>query len=886
MKKLFFLFVLPLLGWAASAQQADTVRVTAGAHQVTEDQLNKGLVTSGVGALNGQTAGVTISSGSNRAAMLSAVRVRGTTSLTGGNDPLVLIDGVIADLATLGSLYPGDIERFDILKDASETAQYGSRGASGVIAVTTKKGQGGGFSISYDGLGGFESVYRNLKMLSAEGFRTYNRGQGLPFLDHGFDADMPSSILRTGYVHHHHIAFAGGSEQSHYRASIGLMDHGTVVRTNAYRNYTVKLDLSQQAFDGLMDFDFGVFGSLQRADELHDMQHLFYSSAAFNPTFRPTAEPDGSYSQIPAASQINHPVSLLEKQFGTENAHVSSHLRMAVHLLPGLDLTAFGSYSYNASNDAHFFPTIIWSHGEAYRRSQTAGSILGQLALHYGTGWGRHRLDLDAMGEAQRTTQSGFFTTTTHLSSNAFGIHAIQAGSVRPWDGTGSFFADPRMLSFSGGAKYEFAQRYILSANVRADASSKFGANHRWGFFPSVSGSWVAVREPFFQQLDWLSNLKFNLGYGLSGNEGGLDSYLTRALYSPVGVTDTDGIPAVTYGLVHNANPELRWEVRSSINAGMESAFLDSRIVFTAEYYWSLTRDMLYNYQVSVPPFAFGSLMANLGRMSNSGWEFGLGGTLVSTSEVELNINLNLSLQRNRLLSLNGWYQGEYLQAPQTQPFTAMNGAGFHGGNNDVTYQIVGQPLGVFFLPHCTGLARAEDGSYYYQIADLDGNGKADDGTDRYVAGQAMPKALLGSNISLRWRDLDLSVQVNGAFGHKIFNGTSLTYMNLGSLPYYNVLAGAPARGIKDQTVTDYWLERGDYLNVDYATVGWNVPLHDRFVRSLRLSASVNNLATLTAYSGLTPMINHSVLDGTLGLDDKISFPVYRSYTIGLSIQF
>ena len=149
-----------------------------------------------------------------------------------------------------------------------------------------------------------------------------------------------------------------------------------------------------------------------------------------------------------------------------------------------------------------------------------------------------------------------------------------------------------------------------------------------------------------------------------------------------------------------------------------------------------------------------------------------------------------------------------------------------------------------------------------------------------------MPKALLGSNISLRWRDLDLSVQVNGAFGHKIFNGTSLTYMNLGSLPYYNVLAGAPARGIKDQTVTDYWLERGDYLNVDYVTVGWNVPLHDRFVRSLRLSASVNNLATLTAYSGLTPMINHSVLDGTLGLDDKISFPVYRSYTIGLSIQF
>jgi hypothetical protein len=203
-----------------------------------------------------------------------------------------------------------------------------------------------------------------------------------------------------------------------------------------------------------------------------------------------------------------------------------------------------------------------------------------------------------------------------------------------------------------------------------------------------------------------------------------------------------------------------------------------------------------------------------------------------------------------------------------------MNGAGFHGGHNCIVYQIVGQPLGVFYLPHCTGLAQAEDGSYYYETDE-----------ENYIAGQATPKAMLGSNISFRYKAFDISMQVNGAFGHKIFNGTSLTYMNMESLPYYNVMSEAPEYRISDQTVTDYWLERGDYVNIDYITVGWNVPIK-KVLRNLRLSLSVNNVATITSYSGLTPMINSSIVNGTFGLDDKVSYPVYRAYTMAVSIQF
>lgn len=878
--------VLLLAPLALRAQTDTTTRTTPpvrqesagaddlGSHTITRDRMNKGLVTGGLEALSGQSAGVTISEG-NTSAMMSAVRVRGTTSLTGGNDPLIIIDGVTSDLATLGTLYPGDIDSFTILKDASETALYGSRGASGVIRVTTVKGRGGAFRISYDGTGGVESVYRNMDMLSADAFRRENARRSLTFDDHGFSSDMPGSIVRTGTVQNHHIAFGGGTDDSHYRASIGILSHRTVIKTQQDQNYSVKLDLGQAAFDGVVNVDLGIYGSLQKMHELHDMQHLFYSSAAFNPTFRAGSEPDGSYLQIPAASQINNPVSLLEKQAKSENAYFNGHLQARATLAKGLTLTGFGSYSYTSADNNHFFPTIVWSGGEAYRSNEKVRDMLGSLTLIYVRDFGPHHVGATALTEAEKTYTDGFYTTTTGFKTNVFGLDAIQAGSDRPWNGTGSYSLDVSLLSFMGSADYSYDGRYSISATLRADASSKFGPNNRWGLFPSVSGTWTAIREDFLRDVAWLSNLKLNVGYGLSGNQGGLDPYNSLELVAPSFVVNFEGNPAVTYSMVRSANPDLKWEVRSSFNVGIESAFLQNRVVFTAEYYYSKTRDMLYNYQVSVPPFAYDHLMANLGQMSNSGLEFGLGINAIHREDMSLNFSMNLSFQRNKLISLSGSWRGEYLEAPDMEPIASMNGAGFHGGTNDVVFQAVGHPLGVFYLPHCTGLGTREDGTRYYET----------DGVSHFC-GQASPKAMLGSNVSFRYRAFDITLQANGAFGHKIFNGTSLTYMNMGSLPYYNVLSGAPEKNIVDQTVTDYWLERGDYVNIDYVTVGWNVPVKLRKVSNLRLTASVNNLLTVTSYSGLTPMVNSSVVSSTFGLDDKISYPVFRSYSIGISIQF
>ena len=635
-------------------------------------------------------------------------------------------------------------------------------------------------------------------------------------------------------------------------------------------------------------FDLGVMGAVRKSNNLVDTQKTFYSAAAFNPTFPAHKNETGGWDQVTTASWITNPLAWMEVSDEESNAHFNAHLKMELVLTPHLVFSAFGSYLYNVIDNGQYLPTTVWAHGQAYRGEQKVEDVLGNVMLNFNRAFGKHKLDALLLGEAQQRVMSGFHTTVTNFTTDKFGFHNLQAGAVRLWEGTGSYYENPRLASFLGRVNYVYDDRYVATVNMRTDASSKVGRNHRWGFFPSLSAAWILSEENFMKSFYWLNNLKLRFGYGYSGNQDAIDSYNSLQLVKPNGVVSSGGDPTVTMGLIRNANPDLRWEVKRTMNVGLDAAFWDGRAIFTFDYYHSVTDDMLYQYDVSVPPFAYNKLLANLGSMRNSGVELGFGFTPLRKKDMELNVNVNVTFQRNKLLSLSGMYNGEYMSAPQYTPIADLTGAGFHGYNH-IVYQIVGQPLGVFYLPHCTGLIQREDGTYAYEIADLDGGGvDLEDGGDRYVAGQATPKTLLGSNISFRYKNVDVSLQINGAFGHKIYNGTALAYMNMGSFPDYNVMAAAPQRNIYDQTATDYWLENGNYVNFDYLTIGWNIPLKKwgKYVQHLRLSASVNNLATITAYSGLTPMINSYIVDATLGVDDKRNYPVYRSYTLGLTIQF
>ena len=867
---------------------SDTLPIVGSMAKVGAKQMNKGLVNSAINALSGQAVGVNVvTNGQDRMAMLTSVRVRGTTSLTGGNDPLVLIDGVSSDLSTLSTIYPADIESFTILKNASETSKYGSRGASGVIEVKTKRGNGSKFQIYYDGTAGFDVVYKRLRMLNASEYVSAAKALGLDYVDKGYDTNFQKEIVRTGFVNSHHVAFSGGSEKSNYRASLGYVRGQTVIKNKDYNNFVAKLDISQLAFDERLKIDFGAFGSSQQDEKIFDIQALSYSTAAMNPTL-PFHKTGNGWQRNGNASQIGPTEPLLFERNDEKNLTFNSHLQLSLQLTHNLHLAALGSYSYTSTENGRFAPTWVWAQGLAYRGERKTEDMLGNISLDWKYRWGINNLSATILAEYQKKKIAAFWTQVKGLTNNYFGYDNLGAASDRPYGGTGSSYADPSLTSFMGTLTYTLLDRYTLNLTTRADGSSMVGKDHTWGIFPSISATWDMKKESFLRNNKSISLLNLRTGYGRSGNLGGISSYLTLRQYIPVGLISYNGTPTVTMGTLRNSNPDLRWETRSTFNIGTDLGLFNNRLLLTAEYYYSKTTDMLYEYDVPVPTFAFDKLLANIGSMSNSGFELGIGVVPISKKDMELNVNVNMAWQKNKLLSLNGKLNGRDMTASDITPIGSMNGAGFHGGYNDILYQIVGQPLGVFYLPHCKGIVDNGHGHNKYDIADLNNDNVIDlsDHGDRYIAGQATPKMTLGSNISFRYKVFDISLQMNGAFGHKIFNGTTLSFLNMSNFPDYNVLAEAPARNIVDQNVTDYWLEKGDYLNFDYLTIGWNTPIKNKYISSLRVSFSINNLATITSYSGLTPIINSYVVDNTLGIDDKRTYPPYRTYSIGVSIKF
>lgn len=870
-------------------EQKDTIENRNTIIKMADSHSSRGGANNALDVLSGQAAGVNVTSnGLDRMAMLNSVRVRGTTSIIGGNDPLVLIDGVTSDVLTLSTIYPADIESFKILKNAAETAMYGSRGASGVIEVKTKKGTGRGFQISYEGNIGFEQMYKHLDMLNAEEYVATAKALGIYCNDGGFNTDNYKVITRTGMVNNHYLAFSGGTPQSNYRASFGVMDHNTIIKRMGYKVFVAKVDVTQKAFNNKLTGDFGVFGSSFKDHDIFDTQMLFYSAACQNPTFPAGTDKNGNWLKNGSATRINPPGILLDEKNDSKDLNFDAHIKLSYDFNPNWRISTFASYLYGSTENGMFCPTWVWAQGNVYRGEFKKEEWLGNVALSFKKQFGIHKISAEANSEYRKLTKTAFWVYAKGIPTNDFGYNNLGATAARPYGGTESTYEDQSLASVMGSVTYTLLDRYTVSANARGDGSSMVGDNNTWGFFPSVSFTWDMKKEAFLANIKPLSMLKLRTGFGQAGNLGGISAYTTMNTVRQNGIVPVNSSPTVTLGMVRNNNPDLKWETKKTFNIGADIGLFANRLMLTAEYYYSETSDMLYAYEVPVPPFAFNTLLANIGSMSNRGFEFGLSVQPINKKDMELNINMNLSFQSNKLISLSGDYKGMSMTAANITPIGSLDGAGQNGGDNNVVYQIVGQPLGVFYLPHCKGLVKNENGSYSYDIEDIDHNGKVDlsDGGDRYIAGQATPKVTLGSNISFRYKDFYIALQMNGAFGHKIFNGTGLAYTSMACFPDYNVLKNAPQKNITDQRVSDYWLEKGNYLNFEHLTIGYDIPLKSMVIRSLRVSCNISNLGTITGYKGLTPMINSYVVNSTMGIDDKRNYPLYRTYSLGLSVQF
>jgi TonB-linked SusC/RagA family outer membrane protein len=874
-----------VIGYAVGNKRS----ISGAVEKVTADKLNKGYVADAIEALAGNVPGLLITNNGGNINGNPTVRLRGTSSLSGGNDPLVIIDGVFSNLSQLQNLSVEDLADLTVLKDASETAQYGSRGAAGVIVATTKKGEKGQFNVEYSGRFGISTIAREILPLNADQWRQLVDdicpGSGY---DMGYDTEWMKWVRNDHpYQNNHNISLTHGTENFNMRASVGANLQNSLIKETYNNNYNVNFSANQKALDGRLVFDLTLRAS--QRDQKNIGGNVMSGALTYNPTFPGHLnEETGKWDRDPNSMMAGHPGEAFDQPTYTTGNNMQASGKVTWNILDGLQLSAFGSYGRFLTAVKSYTPTTIsTSVGSATIRNIERTDMMGNIQLSYVKTFGKHEINALGLIEGQKVETFNSSMQASNFDTDKFGFNRIDAGAVVKYGNVSSSATANQLLSYMARLNYMYDSRYVLTANFRADGSSKLGANNKWGFFPSASAAWIITNEKFMKGLRYLNSLKLRIGYGVTGNQDAISAYNSLQVMNPTGITNYNGIPTVTYAIGSNANPDLKWETKATFDVGLDFAFFKSRLSGTIDYYRSRTTDMLYTYQVPVPPFVYTSLLANMGEMTNNGIELALRGDIIRTRDWTLNVSANAAYQVNELVSLHGTYNGEELTTPK-YIVLASGAAGGLTSNTGVTYMTEGKPVGIFRLPVHDGFDEDAQGHLHYKVKDLDGNGVdlSDEG-DREEMGQAMPKVTANMTINLRWKDFDLATQLQGAFGHKIYNFTSMCLHDLSGFPMYNVLQEAIKDNIYGLSHTSYYLENGDYVNIAYITLGYNLPAsitRNSLIKGLRVALSCNNVATITGYTGLTPMINSASISG--GVDARNVFPIMRTFTLQFNVKF
>ena len=874
-----------VIGYAVGNKRS----VSGAVEKVTADKLNKGYVADAIEALSGNVPGLLITNNGGNINGEPTVRLRGTSSLSGGNDPLVIIDGVFSNLSQLQNLAVEDLADLPVLKDASETAQYGSRGAAGVIVATTKRGERGQFNVEYSGRLGVSTIAREILPLNADQWRKLVNdicpGSGY---DMGYDTEWMKWVRNDHpFQNNHTISLTHGTDNYNMRASIGANLQNSLIKETTNNNYNINFAANQKALGGRLVFDLNLRASQRNQKNIGG--NVMSGALTYNPTFPGHRNPEtDKWDRDPNSMMAGHPGEAFESPTYITGNNITASGKITWNIIKGLQLSAFGSYGRMLSSNKNYSPTTIsTSVGTATIRNTERTDMMGNIQLSYIKTFGKHEINALGLVEAQKVETFTSSMSASNFDTNKFGFNRMDAGAVVKYGNVSSNATANQLLSYMARLNYMYDSRYVLTANLRADGSSKLGANNKWGFFPSASAAWILTNEQFMKGLRYLNNLKIRVGYGLTGNQDAITAYNSLQVMNPTGITNYNGLPTVTYAIGSNANPDLKWETKATFDVGVDFAFFRSRLSGTIDYYRSRTKDMLYTYKVPVPPFVYTSLLANMGEMTNNGIEFAIRGDVIRSKDWTLNVSANAAYQVNKLISLHGTYNGEELTTPK-YIVLASGTAGGLTSNTGVTYMTEGKPVGIFRLPVHDGFDEDVQGHLHYRVKDLDGNGVdlSDEG-DREEMGQAMPKVTANMTINLRWKNFDLATQLQGAFGHKIYNFTSMCLHDLSGFPMYNVLQEAIDDNIYGLSHTSYYLEKGDYVNIAYVTLGYNLPVsvtRNSLIKGMRVAFSCNNVATITGYSGLTPMINSASISG--GVDARNVFPIMRTFTLQFNVKF
>ena len=868
--------------------------VTGSVSSVTKENLNKGATTNPLQQLAGKAAGVVITQTGSEPGSSPSIRIRGITSLIGGSDPLVVIDGIQGNLDLLNQLPPNEIESVDILKDASATAIYGSRGAPGVILVTTRKSEAGTSQIEYSSTVSIDMISRKLDMLTADQWRTQRTLWGVPVsADHGSNTDWYGLLTKSGSTQNHSIAIGGGSANFNYRASVAaILQDGIVIHSNN-QNYIGRFQATQKALNNKLILSANLSGStvantgsVASIGRAAFTSNLISNAYVSKPT-DPVLNSDGSYFTDTNLFQYINPYAVAQTVQNNQTINkMFGSLKADLEVTKGLTIGWFGSWRKLDGNTGYYLPaastvtSAIDQHGTANINNYHEDERLMDATLNFKKVFGDHSFDAIAVYEWQRQTYNGNFTQMKGFINDNTTYNALQLGDftrINSGD-ISSYKNDRTLISFLGRINYAFKNRYLLTVSIRRDGSTVFGENNKWGNFPSASGAWRLSEESFMKGIDFLNDLKIRVGYGVTGNQQGLYPQNSLQLVGSNGQTYFAGNQITNYGVTQNYNADLRWETRTQTNIGIDFALFNSRLSGSVDVYRATTSNLLFNYTVPQPPFPFSSIVANVGSLLNEGIDFNLNAAIIKTKDFNFSVNGNLSLLRNKVLKLSGSLNGVPLNTDYVPWGTS-------------SYLIVGQPVGTFNILQHSG----KDANNKETIVGETVDGIYDGGDRsplRKMEGSALPTYTYAFSPVLSYKNFDLSMLFRGQGGNKIYNTIRSSFSYFENLGKSNLLASAVSTGLFTSPFSsDLWLEDGSFLRFDNLTVGYNFDTKQlKYIRNLRLSFTATNLAIFTKYTGLDPELNVSgataigATGGTGFGNDNGIYPRTTSIAIGLNV--
>ena len=872
--------------------------ITGSVANVSQENFNKGVNRDAADLLQGKVAGLQITSGSGDVTRDSQIRLRGTSTLQNDQGPMIVIDGVPGgDMSTVS---PSDIESISVLKDASSAAIYGSRAAGGVILITTKRGSGAKTTINYDGYLTVSGVANKPDMLNAQEWREINKqlGNDISVYDkYNADSDWFDALLRTGVSQNHSLSLSGGSSKSNYRASYTYLDRKGIARDNWMKRHSFRFQFQQRAINDRLRI------GLTGAGTLTDSQGTFgdYFIAAYNnPPVIPIYNEDGTYftGNDNAYNQGNMVKAQDENYKLKKNNYFYGQGDLQFEIIQGLNVkanlyksrfssdnsnwespdNALGGGSGNSLGDS--------SNGYARRSNFSWDRELMEWTANYNRAFGaeeKHKLDALLGYSWESNAYQSQSSMATNFAIASMGANSIQTGNDLKIGNVTSSKNEYKLISFFARAHYSFDERYMITATVRRDGSSKFGANHKWGWFPSVSAAWGLSQEGFMKDIKWISDLKLRAGWGVTGNQDGLMPYKSLELYQAYGTYYDNGGSSTAFRITQNANPDLKWEETAMFNIGIDFSLFNGRLGGTIEYYDKKTSDMLYNYSVPTPTYVYDKIAANVGDMSNKGIEVMLNLDVIRNKKFSWNTSINLAHNKNKITKLsNDLYSTDrvYVGDPWIR------------GASGVTSHIVeeGYPVGQFFMLKCEGI----DSNGKFIMVDLNGDGQISD-DDRTYCGSAQPDLTFGWNNTFSWNRWDASYFIRGSLGQKVLNNPRAAYGNNTYVAGANAMKGDDLTLLRENSrVCSYYLEDGSYARLDNMSIGYTFDTKKiDWLDKARIYVAAQNLFVITGYSGLDPEVEvfrGEASDNNAGLDPGIEprnyMPKARSFTFGVNLTF